>query len=156
MAHATASLTPSHPTEQFYAVRDWESPTVKAQRQAQGLAWDPWPVKHTVDTDVFSAAQTLVRNHNTRCITCSQQVTLLPASGNFPNLQGGSLERGLFSIRSACTLPVKIHVWQTPGAKVMARKGLQTAALATVRTFRSKSFLLGSKLGSRSTFLRTF
>lgn len=105
---------------------------MKAQRQAQGLAWDPWPVKHTVDIYVFAAAQTLVRNHNARCITCSQQITLLPASGNYPNLQGGSWDRRLYSIRSPSALPVKLHIWQTPGAKVMASKGLQTAALTTI------------------------
>lgn len=118
VAHAMASRMPSDPTEQFYAVCDWDNPTVKAQRQAQGLAWDPWPVQHTVDTDVFSAAQTLVRNHNSRCITCSQQITLLPASGNYPNLQGGSLDRCLYSLRFPYALPVKIHIWQTPGAKM--------------------------------------
>ena len=132
MAQAIASLTPSDPTEQFYAVRDWDSRIVKAQRQAQGLAWDPWPVKHSFDTFVFAAAQTVVLSHNARCITCSQHITLLPASGNYPNLQGGSWDRRLYSIRSPSALPIKVHIWQTPGAKVMASKGLQTAALTTI------------------------
>lgn len=52
-----------------------------------------------------------------------------PASGNYPNVQG---DRGLYSIRSPCALPVNIHIWQTPRTNVMARKGLQTAALIAV------------------------
>lgn len=121
------------PSEQFYALHDWDSPEVhKFQRQAQCLSWDPWPVKHTVSNHVFSAAQNLVRIHNARCITCSQKITLLPASGNNVHQQGGSVDRGLYSLRSPSALPVKMHIWQTPGAKIMASKGLQTAPLTGI------------------------
>ncbi|CAD6589640.1 MAG: hypothetical protein ASARMPREDX12_003911 [Alectoria sarmentosa] len=129
-----ADRTPSVPSEKFYAIHDWDSLEVKARRQAQGLVWDPWPVKlkHTVNDDILSAAQVLVRIHNAGCITCSHQVTLLPASGNNPNQQGGSADRGLYSLRSPSELPVRIHIWRTPGAKIMASKGLQTAALTVI------------------------
>ncbi|CAF9940893.1 hypothetical protein IMSHALPRED_002212 [Imshaugia aleurites] len=132
-AHTLASLVPPVLSEQFYAVHKWDSPAVKkAQRQAQSLVWNPWPVNHTVIDKVFSAAQTLVRIHNDKCITCSQRITLLPASGNDPYLQGGSENRGLYSIRSPSALPVKIHIWQTPGAKIMSSQGLRTAALTSI------------------------
>lgn len=129
-----ADRIPSVPSEQFFAIHDWDNLEVKARRQAQGLVWDPWPVKlkHTVNDDILSAAQVLVRIHNTGCITCSLQITLLPASGNIPNRQGGSADRGLYSLRSPSELPVRIHIWQPPGAKIMASKGLQTAALTVI------------------------
>lgn len=133
MAHATADLVSSTLSEQFYALRDWDSLEVKkAQRQSQGVVWDLWPVKYPVNKNVYSAAQTLVRIHNAKCITCSQKITLLPASGNTLDQQGGSAHRGLYSLRSPSKLPVKVHIWQTPGAKIMASRGLQTAELNVV------------------------
>ena len=73
-AHPMADLIPWSPAEHFYALRDWDScQAKKAQHHAQRLLWDPWPVRHTVSNDVFSAAQSLVRIHNATCITCSHK-----------------------------------------------------------------------------------
>lgn len=112
-------------------VKDRDSPcTKKPQDQIIQQSWDPWPVKRFVKNDVFWNAQRLVREYNSRSITQCKNITLLPASGNIPLQQRGSVNFRLYSFRSPHTPPMKVHLWQTSRAEVMARQGSQTSPLA--------------------------
>ncbi|MCJ1453453.1 hypothetical protein MMC28_003800 [Mycoblastus sanguinarius] len=158
------------PFAKFYALRDRHSLSVReAQRRPSGMAWDPWPVKNFKKDSLFYAAQELVRVRNSKCIkiwtdqeptrdckarqidictekaTVRHQVTLLPASGNIAGIQGGSLNVPLYSLRSANTLPIRVHLWLIPPvdtwtavegcfkrtpAKIMVRKGQRTESFS--------------------------
>ena len=103
---------------------------------------DPWPVTKLRKDTVLEAAQILVRARNTELVNeCSNAITLLPASGAITNVQGGSLERRLYSLRSPTIEPFKVHLWQVPAVriwnetkgswnviagKIMVRRGLRS------------------------------
>lgn len=108
-----------------HASRARESISIKnAQRLPQDMVCDPWPVtKFGYRKDaVWEAAQVLVRARNAELIkACSNVIILLPASGEVPGVQGGSLERPLYSLRPPNMEPFKIHLWQIPAVNTWNR-----------------------------------
>ena len=118
------------------------------QHLPRGMVYDPWPVTRNngrKDT-VLEAARVIIRARNTELVNeCSYAITVLPASGPVPGIQGGSPERLLYSIRSPPLEPFKVHLWQTPAVRtwnktklswnttsgrIMVRWGLKTEPLA--------------------------
>lgn len=106
------------------------------------IPWDPWPVRKHKPTALFSAAQVLIRDRNSENIdNVIDRVVLLPASGSIPGIQGGLDGVDLFSIRSPRKLPVRIHIWMTPGNMVMMKKGGQKMLLSLfLKTFDISSW----------------
>ncbi len=118
-----------------------------AERLPQRIVHDPWPVKKfgcRKDT-VSEAAKVLIRARNTELVNeCSNAITLLPACGAIPNIQGGSPEKPLYSLRSPTIEPFKFHLWEVPAVhfwnetkgswtvtagKIMVRRGLKSEPL---------------------------
>lgn len=141
----TISTVSSH---NRHASRGRASVSLKdVQRIPQETVCDPWPVTKfgcRKDT-VLEAAQVLVRARNTELLNICCKIILLPASGGVPGVQGGSLDRPLYSLRPPGMEPFKIHMWQipevrtwnkttwswrvTPG-KIMVRRGQKSEPLA--------------------------
>ena len=107
---------PTDPFEMFYAIIDRQSPEVKRAQRLKTLVWDPWPARRTGRGDaILETAQKLVEQRNSDCVDiCIFKVALLPASGSFPGVQGGSRGLALYSLRSPNHLPVRVHLWQIP------------------------------------------
>ena len=115
---STAGSKPVDPFDEFYAIKDKQSPQVKKARRSKTLVWDPWPVTKVQKDATFDAAMKLVRRRNSQCVDiCMNKIVLLPASGNLLGVQGGSRELPLYSLRSPDIPPVKFHLWHVAGMK---------------------------------------
>ncbi|KAL2047756.1 hypothetical protein ABVK25_011368 [Lepraria finkii] len=102
---------PTDPFERFCAIKDRQSTAAKKAQRSDELVWDPWPVRNVQKDAILEAAKKIVRQQNSKCINiCTDKIVLLPASGNIPGVQSGSLETPLYSIRSPEFLPVRIHL----------------------------------------------
>ena len=113
-----AGLLPADPFDEFYAIKDKQSPQVKKARRSGTLVWDPWPVTIVHKDALFDAALKLVRQRNSHCVNiCMDKIVLLPASGNLLGVQGGSREFPLYSLRSPDMPPVKFHLWHVAGTE---------------------------------------
>ena len=114
----TAGSKPADPFDEFYAIKDKQSPQVKKARRSETLVWDPWPVTKVQKDATFDAAMRLVRHRNSHCVDiCMNKIVLLPASGNLLGVQGGSRELPLYSLRSPDMPPVRFHLWHVAGMK---------------------------------------
>lgn len=115
---STAGSEPGDLFDEFYAIKDKQSPQVKKARRSGTFVWDPWPVTTVQKDALFNAAIKLVRQRNSHCVNiCMNKIVLLPASGNLLGVQGGSREFPLYSLRSPDMPPVKFHLWHVAGTE---------------------------------------
>ena len=70
----------------------------------------PSPAHETSLSTQESSQKGIADSENVKINICTDKIVLLPASGNILGVQGGSLERPLYSIRSPEFLPVRVHV----------------------------------------------
>lgn len=103
--------------------------------------WDPWPVKNFRPNALFRVAEGLIRQRNEESVdNFLNRIVLLPASNSVAVMHGGTATTDLYSIRSPNKLPMRIHLWRTPGGKIMVRKGIQSMTLVQlIETFEIDS-----------------
>ncbi len=113
---------PGNAPSKFYLI---ERPS-----SARNVAWDPWPVKNFRENALFKAAKGLINSRNKSSFDNSiDKIVLLPASGNVAGIQGGTRNMDLYSLRSPSILPRRIHLWRTPGGKIMVWTGVDSQTL---------------------------
>lgn len=92
--------------------------------------WDPWPVKCFRPSELFRAAERIIRQRNEESVdNFLNKIVLLPASNSVAGMHGGTISTELYSIRSPSRLPIRIHLWRTHGGEIMVRKGIRTMTL---------------------------
>lgn len=97
---------------------------------ARKVVWDPWPVRTFRENALFRAAKRLIDLRNTLSFDNSlNRIVLLPASGSFAGIMGGTGDMDLYSLRSPSILPRRIHFWRTPGGKIMVWTGAESRTL---------------------------
>lgn len=99
--------------------------------------WDPWPVKHFRPNSLFRAAEVIIKQRNEESVdNFLNKIVLLPACNSIGVIHGGTGNTDLYSIRSPSRLPMRIHLWWTPGGKIMVRKGIRSMTLVQlIQTF---------------------
>ena len=94
------------------------------------VAWNPWPVKKFRENTLFKEAKRLVDLRNTSSFDNSiDKIILLPASGSAAGVHEGTGNMGLYSVRSPSILPRRIHLWKSPGGKIMVRASVESKPL---------------------------
>lgn len=111
--------------------------------KSRNLNWDPWPVKYFKGSALFDSAQRIIKQRNEKNVdNFVDKVYLLPASSSTTKgVQGRTPETELYSIRSPSRLPIRIHVWATPGGKIMVHSGIRSMTLnELLKTFEVKAW----------------
>ena len=107
-----------------------------------------WPVKHFRPDAIYRGACHLIDQQNLSSADAFiEQIVLLPALATTGSRmsQGGGSNIMLYSIESRTRTPEKIHLWITPGSKIMVHHKLESVTLVKyLEKFKSPTNSFGS------------